>query len=57
VVSLRDEDLASPAAVDAAIADHQRRTGWTGPVIVAPAEVTVDEWVKRYEQVRGSSPS
>ncbi|MBL6081648.1 hypothetical protein JMJ56_27025 [Belnapia sp. T18] len=45
VVFLSDEDLANPAAQEAAIAEHQRRTGWAGPVIVAPVEVTVEEWV------------
>jgi hypothetical protein len=44
VVCLSDEDLASPAAVDAAIAEHQRRTGRPGPFIVAPIEATVEEW-------------
>ncbi|MBL6082098.1 hypothetical protein JMJ56_29405 [Belnapia sp. T18] len=44
VVWLLDEDLANPAAVEAAITKHQRRTGWAGPVIVAPVEVTVEEW-------------
>ncbi len=44
VVWVSDEDLANPAAVDAAIAEHQRQTGWTGPVILAPIEATVEEW-------------
>ena len=47
VVEVSDEDMADLAAMQAAIAEHQRRTGWTGPVIVAPAEVTVEEWAER----------
>ncbi len=45
VVWLSAEEQADPAAVEAAIVDHARRTGWAGPVIVAPPEVTVEEWV------------
>ncbi|SDD94151.1 hypothetical protein [Belnapia rosea] len=45
VIWLSDEDLASPAAVGVAIAEHQRRTGWTGPVILAPPEATMEEWM------------
>ncbi|MBL6082604.1 hypothetical protein JMJ56_32070 [Belnapia sp. T18] len=45
VVELTDEEMADPVAVRAAIAENQRRTGWAGPVIVAPAEVTVEEWM------------
>ena len=31
-----------------AIADHQRRTGWMGPVWLAEPEVTEAEWLARY---------
>ena len=47
VVEVSDEDMADPVAMQAAIAEHQRKTGWTGPVIVAPFEATVEEWAER----------
>ena len=45
VVYVTAEQQADPAVVEAAIAEHRRRTGWTGPVMLAPPEVTVEEWV------------
>jgi hypothetical protein len=32
----------------AAIEEHRRRTGYAGGVVVAPAEMTVDEWLAGY---------
>ena len=43
VVLLPAELLGDCEAVHAAIAEH-RRTGWEGPVILAPEELTLDEW-------------
>ena len=51
VVELADDALADPVAVKATVAEHRRRTGWTGPVIVAPVEVTVEEWVGRHQRI------
>ena len=51
VVEVSDEDMADPVAMQAAIAKHQRQTGWTGPVIVALAEVTVEEWGERNRRI------
>ena len=34
--------------VHEAIADHQRRTGWMGPVWLVEPEVTEAEWLARY---------
>ena len=45
VVRLPDEALKDPAAKHAAITDHRRRTGWMGPVVLAPVEMTVVEWI------------
>ena len=45
VVYVTAEQQADMAVVEAATADHRRRTGWAGPVILAPPEVTVEEWV------------
>ncbi len=53
VVELSDEALADPVAVQAAIAENQRLTGWAWPVILAPVEATVEEWGVRYGQVAG----
>lgn len=47
VVEVSDEEMADAVAMQAAIAEHRRRTGWAGPVIVAPAEVAVEEWAER----------
>ena len=47
VVELSDEEMTDLMVMQAAIAEHRRQTGWTGPVIVAPAEVTVEEWAER----------
>lgn len=44
VVELSAEEQADPAAIAAAVAEHQRRTGWPGPFILAPAEVSAEEW-------------
>ena len=38
-------------AVRAAIAEHRRCTGWTGPVMLAPARMTQAEWVARYGRI------
>jgi hypothetical protein len=35
-------------AVRAAIAGHQRRTGWTGPMLLVEPELTEVEWLARY---------
>ena len=35
VVYVTAEQQADPAVVEAAIAEHRRRTGWTGPVMLA----------------------
>jgi hypothetical protein len=35
-------------AVRAAITDHQRRTGWMGPIVLAPPEMTEAEWLARF---------
>lgn len=43
MVELSDEALADPAAQEAAIAEHQRRTGQAAPVVLAP----VEEWAER----------
>lgn len=51
MVELADDALADPVAVKATVAEHRRRTGWTGPVIVAPVEVTVEEWVGRHRRI------
>jgi hypothetical protein len=45
VVWVSAEEHVDPAAVEAAIAEHQSRTGWTGPVITVPPEATLEEWV------------
>lgn len=45
VVYVTDEQLADPAVVEAAIAEHCRRTDWTGAVMVVPHEVRVEEWI------------
>lgn len=48
VVRLPDGVLDDPAAKHAAIMAHRRRTGWMGPVILAPLEMTVAEWIAKY---------
>ncbi len=45
VVWVSAEEQADPVVVEAAIAEHQRRTGWARPVITAPPEATLEEWV------------
>lgn len=32
----------------AAIKAHRARTGWTGPVVVGPSEMTKEEWLAKY---------
>jgi hypothetical protein len=49
VVTIPPEALDDPAATAAAIAEHRERTGYTGPVILAPPEATsVEEWSPIY---------
>ena len=48
VVRLPPETMGDDEAVRAAIAEHRRCTGWTGPVMLAPARMTQAEWVARY---------
>ena len=38
-------------ATRAAIAEHRRCTGWSGPVILAPAQMTQAEWLAHFGQV------
>ena len=45
VVRLPSEAMGDDEAVRAAIAEHRRCTGWTGPVMLAPARMTQAEWV------------
>jgi hypothetical protein len=45
VVYVTAEQQADPAVVEVAIAEHRRRTGWVGPVMLAPPEMTVEEWM------------
>ena len=47
VVEVSDEEMADPVLMQAAIAEHQCRTGWMGPVILAPSEASVEEWAER----------
>jgi hypothetical protein len=47
VVRLPIEALGDPDAEHAAIMEHRSRTGWPGPVILAPMEVTVTEWIAK----------
>lgn len=45
VVILPPDAMDAPAAQAAAIAAHRERTGYTGPVILAPRECgSVEEW-------------
>jgi hypothetical protein len=53
VVRLPDETLGDPAAKHAAIIGHRRLTGWMGPVILAPMEMTEAEWLARSGQAPG----
>jgi hypothetical protein len=39
---------ASDQATAAAIAEHRRGTGWVGPVIPAPLEMSKSEWIARH---------
>lgn len=55
VVEMTDEELADPALVWAAIAGHQRRTGWAGPVTLASRELAVEEWIRRHGQIEGQT--
>ena len=48
VVRLPPETMGDDEAVRAAIAEHRRCTGWTGPVMLAPARMTQAEWVARF---------
>ncbi len=46
---VRIPDGADPAEIEAAIALHRTRTGYRGPVILAPLEAeSVDAWAARY---------
>lgn len=45
VVYVTAEEQADPAVAETAIAEHRHRTGWTGPVILAPSEVTLEAWI------------
>jgi hypothetical protein len=47
-VRLPADAMHDDEAVRAAIADHQRRTGWMGPVLLAEPEMTEAEWLARY---------
>lgn len=51
VVRLPAEALEDGEAASEAIAEHRRRTGWTGGVVLAPARLTQSEWLARYGQV------
>ena len=47
VVRVPAEAMGDADAKRAAIAEHRRCTGWTGPVVLAPARMTQSEWVAR----------
>jgi hypothetical protein len=48
VVRMPDRALDDAATRDAAVMEHRRRTGWMGPVVLAPLELTVGEWLAKY---------
>jgi hypothetical protein len=48
VVRVSAEVVDDEEAVCAAIAEHRRRTGHTGAVMLMPPEMTQDEWLARY---------
>ena len=48
VVRVPAEAMGDAPAKRAAIAEHRRCTGWTGPVVLLPARMTLTEWVARY---------
>jgi hypothetical protein len=48
VVRVPADAVHDDEAVRAAIADHQRRTGWMGPVLLVEPEMTQSEWLARY---------
>jgi hypothetical protein len=48
VVHLSSDAMDDEEAVCAAIAEHRRRTGYAGAEILAPREMTQDEWLARY---------
>ena len=50
VVRLPPEAMGDDEATRAAIAEHRRSTGWTGPVMLAPARMTQSEWLARYRR-------
>lgn len=43
-------DLEDPEDRAAAIKAHRERTGWTGPVVIGPPELTAEEWTAKYER-------
>jgi hypothetical protein len=48
VVRMPADAIRDDEAVRAAIADHQRRTGWMGPVVLAEPEMSEAEWLARF---------
>ncbi len=48
VVRVAPDAMGDAEAVRAAIAEHRRYTGWTGPVMLAPARMTQAEWLAHY---------
>ena len=48
-------DLDDREVREAAVKAHRERTGWTGPVIMAPPEMTVDEWTAKHGRVEEHS--
>ena len=48
VVRVSAETLDDDEAVHAAIAEHRRCTGWMGPVMLAPARMTLGTLFHKY---------
>lgn len=51
VARLPIEAMGDEEAVLAAIAEHRRRTGYAGAIVLACSKMTKDEWIARYGQI------